>query len=97
MWSIIQKSLPFIIFIIIVTQVIIPLIFDRKIFWSFRKKSNKIINDRKDSTILRLKDELDETKEIVANAKETVENVKTKVDKNLKSAEDLKKDADNLL
>ena len=57
-------------------------------------KKNKVETSTNPST---LTDELKATKAVVDEAKAKVEIVKEKVEGNLKSAEDLKKEADKLL
>ncbi len=88
MWKIVQELIPFFLIIILITQVIVPLFTNSKMFWLFRKK-----NTSKES----LNEEFEEAKKVADVAKEKVNNVKEKANNNLKTAKDLKDEADNLI
>lgn len=91
MWKVIQELLPLLIIILIVTQYVIPVIFNMQTWWLFKSKRNK-----SSSKISSLNDEIIETKIKVKETKEKVEIITNKVSDNLKTAEDLKKEADKL-
>ena len=92
MWKIIQMATPYILALIVLSQIIIPLMFDTQLFWLFRKSPEK----KKVSKGI-VKSQLEETKEVVANAKLKVKDVQERVDNKYKEAEKLKSEADNLL
>lgn len=94
MWIVIQELLPVILIILFLTQLVIPLVFGGKTFWLFRPKTNSNPSTSTDhSTLL---NEIKTTKDVVAEAKAKADVIITKVEDNLKSAEDLKKEADKL-
>lgn len=93
MWKILQQIIPVLLVILVLTQYVIPVLFNLQTWWLFKPSKNK--NKQVDSSPLEV--QIKETKEIVDSTKNKVEDIRTKVDENLKSAEDLKKDADKLL
>lgn len=93
MWIVIQELIPVILVILFLTQIVLPLLFNKQVFWLFRPEK-KVINPSSSST---LKDELSNTKEVVNKAKTQSDLIKEKLQENLKIAEDLKKDGDNNL
>jgi len=96
MWKILQTLLPWLLIILIFSQYIIPLIFNQEKWWLFKssKKNTKDLENSKETTLTK---EVEETKIVVNEVKEKVTKVKDKVDQNFKSAEDLKKETDNLI
>ena len=91
MWKILQELIPAVLVILLLTQYVIPVIFNLQTWWLFKSSKKKEVNSSP------LDVQIKETKEIVDSTKNKVEDIRTKVDENLKSAEDLKKDADKLL
>ena len=91
MWKIVQELIPAVLVILLLTQYVIPVIFNLQTWWLFKSSKKKEVNSSP------LDVQIKETKEIVDSTKNKVEDIRTKVDENLKSAEDLKKDADKLL
>ena len=94
MWKIVQELIPAVLVILLLTQYVIPVIFNLQTWWLF-KPSKKQEDKKVDSSPLEV--QIKETKEIVDTTKNKVEDIRAKVDENLKTAEDLKKDADKLL
>jgi len=94
MWKIIQEVLPITLVILLMTQYVVPIIFNGTTWWLFRKekKTNETVT-ADPSTLL---EEIKATKVVIDTAKAKADVVKQKVDGNLKTAEDLKKEADNL-
>ncbi len=81
MWKIISLILPWFIVIIIFSQVILPLILKKDMFWLFKKK--------KAEEKISLEDEVDETGEKVTE-------LKNKVNEHYKDAETLKRKSDSI-
>jgi len=96
MWKILQQALPWLLIILIFSQYVIPLIFNQQTWWLF-KSNKKSVKEPENSESTPLTKEVEETKIIVNEVKEKVSKVKDKVDQNYKSAEDLKKETDNLI
>ena len=94
MWKIVQELIPAVLVILLLTQYVIPVIFNLQTWWLF-KPSKKQEDKKVGSSPLEV--QIKETKVEVDRTKNKVEDIRTKVDENLKSAEDLKKDADKLL
>jgi len=90
MWKITQELLPWFLAVLLISQYVLPVIFNQQTWWLFRSKKT---SPNQSST---LADEINETKEVVDQAKSKVEIVKEKVEDNLKSAEDLKNKVDKL-
>lgn len=95
MWKIVQELLPAVLIILLISQYVLPIVFNTRTWWLFRseKKVVKEIETTKPSTLL---DEIRATKVYVDETKTKVEIVQEKVEGNLKTAEDLKKEADKL-
>ena len=91
MWKIVQELIPAVLVILLLTQYVIPVLFNLQTWWLFKTSKKKEVNSSP------LDVQIKETKEIVDSTKNKVEDIRTKVDENLKTAEDLKKDADKLL
>jgi biopolymer transport protein ExbD len=93
MWKIVQELIPIVLVVLLLTQYVLPLVFNQPTWWLFRpsKSEEKPV----DSSPLEV--QIKETQEIVDETKNKVEDIRAKVDENLKTAEDLKKDADKLL
>ena len=94
MWKIIQEILPILLVVLLLSQYVIPLIFNTQKWWLFKpskKKEEKIVNPSS------LVDELKAAKTYVDDVKAKTGVVKEKVEGNLKAAEDLKKEADKLI
>ena len=91
MWKIVQELIPAVLVILLLTQYVIPVLFNLQTWWLFKSSKKKEVNSSP------LDVQIKETKEIVDSTKNKVEDIRTKVDENLKTAEDLKKDADKLL
>ncbi len=83
MWKIIQEILPILLFILLLTQYIIPLLFNSQTWWLFRKSKN-------------LKEELGDINVIIGKNNNIVNDINNKIEENLKIAKDLKKKANNL-
>lgn len=95
MWRIIQELLPAVLIILFITQIVIPILFNGTMFWLFKSEKKKNNTSKADPSTL--VDEINATKAYVDDAKAKVSEVKEKVEGNLKSAEDLKKEADKLI
>lgn len=91
MWRILQELIPIVLVVLVITQYVIPVVFNLETWWLFKKSKKKEVGSSP------LEVQIKETKEIVDVTKNKVEDIRAKVDENLKTAEDLKKDADNLL
>lgn len=97
MWKIIQQLLPFLLIVLFITQYVLPIILDKPTWWLFKSKS-KVKSEPKETIVQStLSDELKVTKTYVEDVKSKVEIVREKVDGNLKTAEDLKKEANKLI
>lgn len=92
MWKIVQELLPALLVILFLTQWVIPIVFNFKTWWLFRRDRKKVI-EKTEETLL---DEIKITKVVVDEVKQKVDVVINKVEQNLKSAEDLKKEAEKL-
>lgn len=93
MWKKLQELIPAVLVILVITQYVIPVVFNFQTWWLFRPSKKK--KTEVDSSPLG--SQINEIKEVVHQTKTKVEDIRTKVDENLKSAEDLKKDADKLI
>lgn len=93
MWKIIQEVLPILLVVLFITQVAVPIIFNGQVFWLFKKEKIKELETADPST---LSQEIKATKVVVDEAKAKAEIIKEKVDGNLRTAEDLKKEVDKL-
>lgn len=91
MWKIVQELVPIVLFILLITQWILPILINTPTWWLFKSSKKKVV------TPTPLDAEIKATKTYVDEVKVKVEEVRNKVDENLKTAEDLKKDADNLI
>lgn len=80
----------------IITQIIIPLIFDIPLFFLFKKSKPKE-KEATPTSETPLEKEVEETADVINKAKEKHKEVKQKVDNNFKAAEDLKGKTDKLL
>lgn len=95
MWKVIQEILPILLIILVISQYVIPVLMKSKTWWLFRPSDKpEVTKTDKPSD---LTSELEETKKVVDQAKDKVGKVKEKVAEHFKSAEDLKKESDNLL
>lgn len=97
MWKILQELLPWFLILLLFSQYIIPLIFNQQKWWLFKLHKKNIEESKNVNTDISLKKEVEETKVIINEVKEKVTKVKEKVEGNFKSAEDLKKETDNLI
>jgi hypothetical protein len=93
MWKILQELIPAVLIILMITQYVIPVVFNFQTWWLFRPSKKKV----KETNSSPLDVQIKETKEEVDRTKNKVEDIRAKVGENLKSAEDLKKDADKLI
>ncbi len=93
MWKIVQMLLPALLVILFITQYMLPLLFNRRTWWLFRGEEEKVVKSKESD----LESELNVTKLVVADAKDKAKKVKEKVNGNLKTAKDLKDEADNLI
>ncbi len=91
MWKVIQELLPATLIIIFVSQYALPVLFDKPTWWLFKRNKKTT----KDSSQLEV--ELNETKNSVNELKNKASSLKEDLEKNLKNAEDLKKEGDNLI
>jgi hypothetical protein len=96
MWKILQELIPLFLIILLLSQYIIPVIFNYQTWWLF-KSSKKNIEKTENSEDMSLEKEVEKTKVIVDEIKEKVNKVKEKADENHKVAENLKKKTDNLI
>lgn len=94
MWKVIQDLLPAVLIILVITQYIIPILLGTKTWWLFRPSSIKEELKKEETA---LNDEIESVKTTVGEIKTKISVIKEKVDEKLKSAEDLKKESDNLL
>lgn len=94
MWTILELIALAIIVLVFITEFLLPLIFNKPLFGSFRKlqKQDKA-SAKKDSSNDPLKEKISKAKEKVEEVKET----QKEVTEHYKSAKDLKKESDNLL
>ena len=91
MWRIISLLLPWFIGIMIVSQVIIPLILKKDMFWLFRKKKKQQFKNPTS-----LEEEISSAWEDVFRTEEKVAGVKNKANENYEEAKKLKKKADSI-
>lgn len=94
MWKIIQELLPAVLVILLLTQYVIPVLFNFRTWWLFRPE--KKVEQKKPTNPLSLQDEIATTKAYVDEARAKASDVIEKAEGNLKSAEDLKKEAEKL-
>lgn len=62
-WSIIQFSILFILFLIVLTQIILPPFLDMPYFWLFRKEEKELLKAIDDLAISKIKQETNSLKE----------------------------------
>ena len=93
MWKIVQELLPAALIILFLSQLVIPLLFNGTIFWLFKPSRKEESKTTEPSTLLK---EIEATKVVVNEAKAKADVVIEKIEENLKSAEDLKKEAEKL-
>ena len=93
MWKVIQEVLPILLVVLLISQYVIPVVFNGTTWWLFKPEKKKEVKSTDTSTLLK---DITETKAVVDETKVKVEVVKNKVKENLKTAEDLKKEADKL-
>lgn len=86
MWALIEFVVLAAIVLLAITEFFYPLLTGKPMFGSFRKK---VVVEQKPSSI---EDELAKAKEKIAEVK----NIQNEVNKNFKSAEQLKEESDNL-
>lgn len=96
MWKIIQELLPAVLVILLLTQYVIPVLFNKRTWWLFRGEKEEQKEIQKPTDTSTLLSEIEATKVVVDEAKAKAEVVKEKAEGNLKEAEDLKKAADKL-
>jgi len=96
MWKIVQEVLPALLVILFITQWVIPIVFNLKTWWLFRRGKKTEITEKPAVPSSTLLEEIESTKTVVNEAKAKANVVIEKVEENLKSAEDLKKAADKL-
>jgi hypothetical protein len=93
MWKAMQELIPIVLVILLITQYVIPIIMNTKTWWLFKRETKKPIEVASPSTLL---DEIKATRVVVDEAKTKAAVVQEKVEENLKTASDLKKEADKL-
>lgn len=93
MYKILEQITPWILIVLFITQVVIPLLLNKKMFWMFRKSETEEI---KKEVVSDLETEIEKVEEAAEIVKNKASEVKSKVDDVVKSAEDLKKKAENL-
>ena len=91
MWKVIQEILPILLVVLLISQYVVPVIFNKETWWLFKRKKKVSVEPTT------LANEIDKTKIIVNETKAKVEFIQEKVKDNLKTAEDLKKEADKLI
>jgi hypothetical protein len=103
MWKVFQEVLPWLLAIIVVTQIILPTLTDTPMFWMFKRKAKTKVEPTEEVKPTKpvfdheLVEEVEKAKEKVAQTKDVVKEVREKVDAHHKSAEDLKRETDSLL
>ncbi len=103
MWKVLQQALPILIAIFIIGQIIWPTITNTPMFWLFKRKPKTVekqaeeVKPAKPVFDHELVEEVEKAKEVVAQTKDVVKDVREKVDAHHKSAEDLKRETDSLL
>jgi hypothetical protein len=95
MWPIISIALEILVGVIVITQIIIPVILNYPLFWLFKKKVVIEPEEAKDEPSL--KDELASARKVAEEAKKKVNEVREKVDKHYRNAEEMKDDAEDLI
>lgn len=96
MWAIAEELFLFLIALVFITEFVIPLLTDKPFFGSFRKTKPVVKKEetkKPDADPNDLKEKIKDAKEKVAEVKK----VQDEVTEFHKSAEDLKKDSDNML
>lgn len=97
MWKIIQELTPILLVILLLSQYVIPVLLNQEKWWLFKIRKNKNKSPVLDESEKSLTDEVEEIRSSVNDVKTKANIVKEKVDENYKSAEDLKKETDNLI
>ncbi|MES2621190.1 MAG: hypothetical protein V4615_10090 [Bacteroidota bacterium] len=93
-WTIVEVCIVAAIVLISITEFFIPILFNKPLFGSFRKrKPTELKKMEADS----LPAKISKTKERVEEVKEEVKEVQEEADVNYKTAEQLKEESDNLL
>ena len=92
-YRLLETVIPWFLVVLFITQMVIPLILNKKMFWLFRKSETEEI---KKEIVSDLEAEIEKAKEVSNFAKEKAGQVKSKVDDVVKSAEDLKKKTEGL-
>lgn len=95
MWKILQELIPITLVVLLITQYVLPLLLNTQTWWLFRPSKKK--EEPKTVAPTTLLEEIKATKIYVDDVKTKAELVKEKVEGNLKTAEDLKKEADKLI
>ena len=90
MWKIISMLLPWFFAIVIITQIIIPILLKKDIFWILRKKKNT------DPVNKTLEDEVIAAQKESSNSEKNVWEVKNKVNEHFEEAERLKRKSDSI-
>lgn len=95
MWVILELILVLAIVLVAITEFFYPLLAGKPLFGSFRKTTAK--TEEKKSSDGPLEEKVYVAKEKVADVKEEVKTVQDEVTKHFKTAEELKREADDLL
>jgi len=93
MWRIVQEAIPILLVVLVLSQYVLPTVFNTEKWWLFKRTKKKVSTVVNPTT---LSEEIKSTQIVVEETKSKVDKVAEKVEENLKSAEDLKKEVENL-
>lgn len=95
MWKIIQQILPALLVILLLSQYVVPVLFNTRTWWLFRKNKKDVevkptMPVIKETTVTTstLLEEIEATAAVVNETKVKIENITEKIEENLKSGED---------
>jgi len=94
MWKVIQEILPVFLIVLVVSQYVIPIILGTNTWWLFKREKKKIEPVQDPSA---LSEKIKTARAKADEVKSEAETIKTKVEENLKVAEDLKDEAKKII
>lgn len=93
MWAILELCLVAAIVLVFITEFFVPLLYNKPVFGSFRKKTQQQRKPAEDT----LPDKIEKARDKANEAKVIVEDVQQQAYDNYKTAEQLKDETENLL
>jgi len=94
MWKPIEEILPILLVVFVLSQYAIPTILGTETWWLFKRVKKQSKSTESSST---LSDEIETTRIEADELKNRVGTIKSKVEENLKTAEDLKKSTEEII